>query len=97
MQGVTVNGYRRLAKPTAKRLYNSGKTIYIVPCALRPGGAWKPEIAISKADRSEDAAYFVSTANDFEIGRASCSLRTTTAAMRQVGIPPTTSRQIDQK
>ena len=66
MQSVSVNGYRRLAKPTAKRLYNSGKTIYLVPCALRPGGAWKPEIAISKADRSDDASYFVSTKNDFE-------------------------------
>lgn len=66
MQGVTVNGYRRLAKPTAKRLYNSGATIYLVPCALRPGGAWNPEVAISKSDRSESASYFVSMNNDFE-------------------------------
>lgn len=66
MNGLKINGYRRLSKTHARKLYEGGGTVYLVPCYMRPGGMWRPEVAISKGDRSEDAYYFAASECDFD-------------------------------
>lgn len=46
MTAVTVNGYRRVTKQAARRLYESGKEIFLCPVRLLPGGYWSPEIRV---------------------------------------------------
>ena len=69
MEGIKVNGFRRITKPQARKQYNNGAVVYICPRFLRPGSMWKPEVAITKADLSgvnEDASFFSSTENEFD-------------------------------
>lgn len=37
MRQIEVNGYKRITRVTAKKLFNEGKEIYGVPCNIRPG------------------------------------------------------------
>lgn len=66
MEGIRVNGFRRVSKPQAKKLYNDGRVVYLCPCYLRPGGMWKPEVAVAKERVDESVSYFVSNTNEFD-------------------------------
>ena len=63
-----VNGFRRVSKRAAERLYDNGEVIYLCPFRLRPGGPWHPEIAVTKTDLTQDCGtqYFISNTRDFE-------------------------------
>lgn len=59
--------YVRINKKTAKKLYDSGEIIYLCACKLRPGGFWRPEIAIAKDGRPDgDVQYFSASDSDFD-------------------------------
>ena len=68
MHGYNINGYVRIHKKRAETLYNEGEVIYLCPNNLRPGGMWRPEIAVAKTDESrvDDVQYFVSNTRDFD-------------------------------
>ena len=69
MDGCKINGFRRVSKPTARKFYEDGRVIYICPCLLKPGGAWRPEVAIVKGDLStikEDASFYSTTVRGFD-------------------------------
>ena len=47
MTKIEVNGFRRITKAAARKIYNGGGTVYFCPVNLRPGSPWNPEIAAS--------------------------------------------------
>ena len=40
MRDIRINGYKRITKRTAKKLYEMGHPILLCPVNLRPGGMW---------------------------------------------------------
>lgn len=40
MNKIKFDGFERITKAEAKKLYNSGKNISIVPCKAVPGSVW---------------------------------------------------------
>lgn len=48
MTHYTIDGYTRISKTRARRLYDSGAPVYICPVKLRPGEPWHPETQILK-------------------------------------------------
>ena len=50
MKWYRVDGYARVQKRIAEKLYNQGGIIYLCPCNLRPGRPWNPEIAVCLTD-----------------------------------------------
>lgn len=66
MNRVNTNGYLRVSKGRAKRIYSDGGVVYLCACKLRPGGPWGPEVAISKADGDFESARFVADDEEFE-------------------------------
>lgn len=62
MNEIRIDGFRRINKPTARKLYNEGETIRITPCKCRPNnmqGIW--------ADiNNECGEYFHRLINAFE-------------------------------
>ena len=51
MNYYTVNGFERVSKARARKLWGQGVTVYACPCKLRPGGPWYCEVILTKADR----------------------------------------------
>lgn len=46
MNRYTANGYTRISKARARKLWDLGETVYACPCKLRPGTPWHVETAI---------------------------------------------------
>lgn len=69
MRKITVNGYKRITKQAAKKLYNAGKIVYFCPVNLRPGKPWNPEISFY--DCAEDLSFERAVAG-FEIYNCTC-------------------------
>lgn len=45
MNRYTVNGYTRISKNQARKLWTANTTpVFACPCKLRPGAPWYPEI-----------------------------------------------------
>lgn len=40
MNGYVSGGFRRVTKPCAKKMHNSGVVVYMCPKKLRPDSAW---------------------------------------------------------
>jgi hypothetical protein len=40
MNNVEMSGYKRISKKQARKLYDSGKDIRVVPCKYRPDNEW---------------------------------------------------------
>ena len=40
MNQVRVNGYVRISKQKARRLYDNGENIYLLPCKVSPASEW---------------------------------------------------------
>ena len=71
MKMYRCDGFVRVSKKRAKKLYDEGQIIYLCPYRLRPGYPWHPEIAVTKTDLTElkedfGVQYFVSNTRDFE-------------------------------
>ena len=47
MNRYTVNGFTRISKAQARKLWTANATpVYACPCNLRPGGPWSPEVQL---------------------------------------------------
>lgn len=46
MNQYTADGYTRISKARARRLYDAGAPVYLCPVKLRPGAPWHPETQI---------------------------------------------------
>ena len=62
MRNITVNGYKRITKRTAERLYELGQPVLFCPVKLRPGGVWANGCTITK----EEGTTFKQELNAFE-------------------------------
>ena len=62
MRNITINGYKRISKRTAERLYNSGEPVLLCPVKLVPGGAWGNGCIVTK----ENGTNFEQVLNAFE-------------------------------
>lgn len=62
MRNITANGYKRITKRTAERLYELGQPVLFCPVKLRPGGVWGNGCTITK----EEGTTFKQALNAFE-------------------------------
>ena len=62
MRNITVNGYKRITKRTAKRLYEMGEPVLFCPVKLIPGGPWGNGCIVTK----KDGTTFTQVLNAFE-------------------------------
>lgn len=47
--------YLRVGKPTAKAVYESGQTVILCPCNLRPFSIWNPQVPVQ--NKSDDRSF----------------------------------------
>jgi len=50
MRNITVNGYKRISKRTAAKLYEIGQPVLFCPVKLRPGGPWDIGCIVTKKE-----------------------------------------------
>jgi hypothetical protein len=62
MRNITANGYKRITKRTAERLYNAGQPVLFCPVKLIPGGPWGIGCVVIK----EEGRTFEQEVNAFE-------------------------------
>jgi len=62
MNQISINGYTRITKRTAERLYKAGQPMLFCPVKLRPGGVWGAGCIITK----EEGRTFEQVLNAFE-------------------------------
>jgi len=63
MNNINVDGYQRVSKRTAERLYNSGTTLYLYACKVRPNNQW---ISPAKTNINTSDQSFENMVNVFE-------------------------------
>ena len=52
MNRYTVNGYTRVSKARARKIWNAGGVVYACACNIRPGGPWYCEAILRKSDNA---------------------------------------------
>lgn len=62
MRDIRINGYKRITKRTAKKIYEMGEPILFCPVNLIPGGMWGNGCAIVK----EEGRTFERAVSEFE-------------------------------
>ena len=62
MRNISANGYKRITKRTAMRLYEKGEPVLFCPVNLIPGGPWGIGCTITK----EEGRTFEQALNAFE-------------------------------
>lgn len=62
MRNITANGYKRITKRTAERLYELGQPVLFCPVNLIPGGPWGNGCIITK----KEGTTFTHVVNAFE-------------------------------
>ena len=70
MKHYTIDGYTRVSKARARKMYNDGETVYFCACNLRPGKPYFPEIAVNK---EYDFQMFENRINAFEFYNCTCN------------------------
>lgn len=40
MKQISINGYKRITKPAARKHFNNCESYYMLPCNIRPGNPW---------------------------------------------------------
>ena len=64
MKHYVINGYKRVSKSEARKLYDDGKTICVVPCYIRPKNQQGMYAMINKYDEDTN---FDDIINAYEI------------------------------
>ena len=54
----------KIDKRKARKLYNRGEDVYLLPCKVRPGGMWIEPFLINT--RNSEGRNFESLVNEFE-------------------------------
>lgn len=54
--------YKRVTKPVARKIFNSGKNVLLCPCNLRPGSPWNHGATVN----CESGNSFNQITNSFE-------------------------------
>lgn len=62
MNQISINGYKRITKKAAERLYKAGEPVLFCPVNLIPGGPWRIGCTITK----EEGTTFTQVLNAFE-------------------------------
>jgi len=62
MRNITVNGYKRITKQAARKLYEKGEPVLFCPVNLIPGGFWGHGCIVTK----EEGRTFEQALNAFE-------------------------------
>lgn len=57
MNKFSENGFSRVQKRTAKKLYEQGVTVYLSPCKMSPASIWQPAMPISQQDEMGDSSF----------------------------------------
>lgn len=47
MNKYIIDGYERITKAAAQKLYNNGEPVTLCPCKLAPGGLWSIGITVT--------------------------------------------------
>lgn len=63
MKQININGYKRITKRTAERLYEMGEPVLFCPVKLIPGGVWGNGYIVTK---EEEGRTFEQVLNAFE-------------------------------
>lgn len=50
MNQISINGYKRISKRTAAKLYEMGQPIFFCPVKLIPGGMWNIGCIVTKKE-----------------------------------------------
>lgn len=67
MNHIEIDGYRRISKPAARKAYQSGETVYLIPCKLSPVNMYMPAMGIScKPSQDTSPVYYPSCAATFD-------------------------------
>ena len=69
MKQISINGYTRITKQTAERLYKIGQPVLFCPVKLIPGGAWGNGCIVTK----QEGRTFEQVLNAFEYYNCSSS------------------------
>lgn len=62
MEKISINGYKRITKRTAERLYKIGQPVLFCPVKLIPGDVWGIGCSITR----EEGSTFTQVLNAFE-------------------------------
>ena len=49
MHKINIDGYSRISKAAARKLYDAGQAVYFCACNLRPGWPYNPECRVQLA------------------------------------------------
>jgi len=72
MNAITMNGYERISKAKARKLFEQGKTIYIQSCNMTPVNPWQSAHEIDPAHYKEENYSFDSMVNNYEYYNTDC-------------------------
>ncbi len=75
MNQININGYKRITKRTAERLYEMGEPVLFCPVKLIPGGVWGNGCIVTK----KEGRTFEQILNAFEYYNCSSSTGNYTA------------------
>lgn len=50
MLHIETKHYKKITKTTARKLYNAGKTIAMLPCKMHPENLWQPPYHVSSVN-----------------------------------------------
>lgn len=84
MNKIETGVYTRISKRTAKKMYNSGKSVYIVPCKVYPSdnGHWIKPWEINKNFKNYSELMYISFDSrilNYEYYNCNCELGYCTA------------------
>ena len=66
MNAITMNGYQRISKAKARKLFAAGKTFYIQSCNMKPVNPWQSAMEIDSGHYKEESWSFDMVVNDYE-------------------------------
>lgn len=66
MNQINMDGYERITKTAAKKLFSTGKTFYIQSCNFIPVNMWQSAMEIDPIRYQDESMSFDSMVNNFE-------------------------------
>ena len=57
MNKFKIEGFSRITKRAAEKLYEQGKTVYVSSCNMSPVSIWQPAIPINRQDEMGESSF----------------------------------------